>query len=623
MPRRTAVLAATALTLLVTTLALPGTAAPTAGTTTTASADQDDTGTPALSGNVTGPLARLDEDEQRKRLGQTPYQQQLFDARRPSVTAEGITGDQDRPNVLVMMMDDMRDDDLQFMPNVQRLIADQGVRFTNMFSPHPLCCPARASFVSGLYSHNHEVWSHKAPFGFRVFDDRQTFPRWLHENGGYDTAFVGKYLNGYGRQKRLDGSSSLRYIPPGWTDWRPSVDNVKEEPEARHLQGGTYRYFDTTLSDNGVLEPHEGVYQTNLYSDITQEVIRRGARSPQPFFMQTSFATPHVGSPKEKDDPKPFLRSDGWRQTWQNPARPKYVKGRFDQRIQRIPPWLGREDVADKPVFIRSQPPLVDVEKESILEDYRQRVEALSVVDDEVANIMATLRRTGQLDNTYVMFTSDNGFFLGEHRRRQGKIIAYDPSLRVPLVMRGPGIPKGEERRDPFLMIDFAPTILAATGVTTDQPLDGVSMLDVARFGDQGWTRPILTETGPRELSDDTLTRTPLLQRKRGPSSLRFSQGVRTGRYLYVEHASHDKELYDMRRDPRQLTNLVERPRYAAVVRLLAKQLDRLRECDVTECSMPLPRSLRTRNPVPPVGFDPGKPMKLLVDELAPSRATP
>lgn len=608
MPRRTAVLAASALVLLVTTLTLPGTGL-------RQSSDDAGSTASALTGNVTGPLARMRDDERRKRLGQTQYEQRLRDAEAPSVTANAITGESDRPNVLVMMMDDMRDDDLQFMPNVQRLIADQGVRFTNMFSPHPLCCPARASFVSGLYSHNHEVWSHKAPFGFRVFDDRETFPKWLHENGGYDTAFLGKYLNGYGRQKRLDGSSSLRYIPPGWTDWRPSVDNVKEEPEAKHLQGGTYRYFDTTLSDNGRLEPHQGVYQTWLYSDITQEVIRKEARGPRPFFMQTSFAAPHVGSPKEKDDPKPYVRSDGWRQTWQNPARPKYVKGRFDHRIQRIPPWIGREDVADKPVFIRSQPPLVDVEREAVLEDYRQRVEAISVVDDEVANIIRTLRKTGELDNTYVMFTSDNGFFLGEHRRRQGKIIAYDPSLRVPLVMRGPGIPKGEERRDPFLMIDFAPTILAATGVTTDQQLDGVSMLDTAKYGDQGWTRPILTETGPRELSDDTLVRVKVMQRKNGPSSLRFSQGVRTGRYLYVEHASYDKELYDLRRDPKQLTNLVDRPRYDAVVGQLARILDRLRECDGTECSVPLPANLQTDDPVPPVTFDPGKPMKLLVDE--------
>jgi arylsulfatase A-like enzyme len=552
-------------------------------------------------------VAGLTPDERRSSFGRTPFERQLLAADRPSVGLQGVVGDRDRPNVLVLMMDDMRDDDLQFMPNVQRLVADQGVRFTNTFSPHPLCCPARASFLSGLYSHNHEVWSHKAPFGFPSFDDRQTLPRWLHEDGGYATAFVGKYLNGYGRLDRHDGSVSLRYVPPGWTDWRPSVDNVYDEPEARHLQGGTYRYFDTTLSDNGVLEPHQGVYQTTLYSNITQEVIRREARSPRPFFMQASFAAPHGGSPKEKDDPRAYVRSDGFRQTWQNPARPKYVKGRFDHRIARLPPWLHEEDVADKPDLIRSEPPLVEEEYAAVLEDYRQRAEAVSAVDDEVANIFATLGRTGELDNTYVMFTSDNGYFLGEHRRRQGKILPYDPSLRVPLVMRGPGIPAGQERRDPFLMVDFAPTILDAAGVRVPPGLDGVSMLDVARDGDRGWTRPILTETGPIQLSIEIFTRGDLLQRPHGPSALRFSQGVRTGRYLYVEHASRDKELYDLRRDPRQLVNRIDLPRYRTVRRALAGELDRLRECDGSACSDPLPRRLWSERPVPAATWDPGR----------------
>ncbi len=528
----------------------------------------------------------------------------MLDSRRTTVDLAPVIGQRDRPNVLVMMMDDMRDDDLQFMPHVQRLIADQGVRFTNMFSPQPLCCPARASFFTGLLSHNHEVWSHKEPFGFRVFDDRQTLPRWLHESGGYDTIFMGKYLNGYGRMRRLDGSSSLRYVPPGWTDWRGSVDHVHEEPDARELQGGTYKYFDTTLSNNGRLEPHQGRYQTQVYSDITQDVIRREAAGPRPFFMQTAFAAPHGGQPKEKDDPRPFTRSDGYRQTWQNPARPSYVKGRFDHRITRLAPWIGREEVASKPDFIRSEPPLAPDEVDAIIENYRQRVESLSVVDDEVANIMETLERTGELDNTYVMFTSDNGYFLGEHRRRQGKILPYESSLRVPLVMRGPGIPAGEERTDPFLMVDFAPTILDAAGVRPRTSLDGTSMLDVARDGDRGWRRPILTETGPFQLSEEVVTTEDLLDRPEGPSPLRFSQGVRTGRYLYVEHASRDKELYDMRRDPRQLDNLVDVPRYRALRRTLAAELDRLRTCAGAECSQPLPRRLWTDDPVAPLTFD-------------------
>ncbi|HET6654266.1 MAG TPA: sulfatase [Nocardioides sp.] len=585
MPRRTAVLVAAAMVLLTALLGLP--------------ASGDD-------GTTDGPSARETPSPPGQRaFGRTPYESRLLSSRGESVNIEAVTGRQDRPNVIVLMMDDMRDDDLQFLPNVKRLIRDQGVRFTNTFSAHPLCCPARASFFSGMYSHNHQVWSHKAPYGFKVFDDSRTLPVWLHGGGGYDTVFMGKYLNGYGRMPLPDGSpSSLRYVPPGWTDWRAAVDNARETG-IKHLQGGTYRFFDTTLSNNGKVEPHQGRYQTQLFSDITQDVIRREARGTKPFFIEAAFAAPHVGSPREKDDPKPFRRSDGWKQTWQNPARPKYVKGRFDQRITQVPTFLGEADVADKPVFLQSQPPLVEDEWEAILEDYRQRVESLSVVDDEVANIFETLERTGELDNTYVMFTSDNGFFLGEHRRRQGKILPYDPSLRVPLVMRGPGIPAGEARRDPFLMIDFVPTILDAAGVAIPGDLDGVSMLDVARNGDRGWRRPIFTESGPRQLSEDTLERVSLLERENGPSSLRFSQGVRTGRYLYVEHASGEKELYDMRRDPYQFESVLDRPRYRSVQRTLAAELDRLRTCSGPSCSAPLPRELWTKNPVRRVGFDP------------------
>ncbi len=592
MPRKTAALAAAALVLL------------TAATGPGGGSDPGSTGTPdaVAVASSAGPAGTAPTDPER--FGRTPYERRLLDARRPTVDLSPVTGQRDRPNVLVLMLDDMRDDDLQFMPNVQRLVADQGVRFTNTFSPQPLCCPARASFLTGLLSHNHHVWSHEDPFGFRVFDDRETLPRWLHESGGYDTTFMGKYLNGYGRQRRLDGSESIRYVPPGWTDWRGSVDNASASGRPE-LYGGTYKYFDTTLSNNGRLEPHQGRYQTQVFSDITQDVVRRSAGSPRPFFVETAFAAPHVGGPGEEDDPEPFVRTDGHLQKFQSAARPDYVKGRFDHRITRLAPWIKREQVAAKPVFIRNQPPMAPYEEDAVLADYRQRAEAVSVVDDEVANIMETLERSGELDNTYVFVTSDNGYFLGEHRRRQGKILPYDSSLRVPLVMRGPGIPAGEERTDPFLMVDFAPTILDATGVPAGASMDGVSMLDVARDGDRGWRRPILTESGPRKLSRGTLRRVTLLEREHGPSSLRFSQGVRTGRYLYVEHASRDQELYDMARDPHQLDNLVDLPRYRALRRTLAAELDRLRTCAGTECSRPMPRRLWTDDPVPPADFDP------------------
>jgi len=176
---------------------------------------------------------------------------------------------------------------------------------------------------------------------------------------------------------------------------------------------------------------------------------------------------------------------------------------------------------------------------------------------------------------------------------RQGKILPYEPSLRVPLLMRGPGIPKGVVREDPFTMIDFAPTILDAAGASGQDSINGVSMLDVARDGDQGWNRPILTETGPRQVSNDVAESDNFLVLGDGPSPLRFSQGVRTSRYLYVEHASREKELYDLDQDPGQLDNLIARGARRAVAAQLAQVLDLLRNCVGSACAAPLPESLR------------------------------
>ncbi len=181
---------------------------------------------------------------------------------RAGVDLAPLVGEDDRPNVVVLMMDDMRDDDLQFMPHVKRLITDQGVRFTNMFSPHPLCCPARASFVSGLYSHNHEVWSHKKPYGLSAFDDSETCPALAARAGRLRHELPGEVPQRL-RPDAHAGRRVLAALHPARLDRRrASVDNVHDEPEAKHLQGGTYQYFDTTLSDNGALEPHQGVYQT-------------------------------------------------------------------------------------------------------------------------------------------------------------------------------------------------------------------------------------------------------------------------------------------------------------------------------------------------------------------------
>jgi arylsulfatase A-like enzyme len=505
-----------------------------------------------------------------------------------SSLTDGLPGD--RPNIVVIMTDDMRQDELAWMPNVRHLIEDRGVSFVNSFSPYSLCCPARASFVTGQYTHNHGVWSNTDRFGFSALDDSSTLATDLSA-AGYQTAFLGKYLNGYGTMPVPDGSGDdpARYVPPGWLDWRGSVSSIFGEgtPEA----GGTYSYFDTTLNVDGALQGNQGAYQTRLFGRHSADMLEELARSPKPFFLWASYVAPHVGGPVEKDDPAPVVRSDGSRMKVTTPARPRDVRGLFDQQITEPFGAVAERDMSDKPSYLRRNPTLNDAEREALTAVSRQRAEALHVVDQEVAHTVDVLERTGELDDTLLVFASDNGYLMGEHGVFKGKRLPYDSSLRVPTLMAGPGIPEGEVRHDPFMTIDFAPTFLDLAGGRTDRVMDGVSMLDVARTGDQGWNRAVFTETGPMPLPKRRhLVREELPD---GPSSLRFSQGVRTPGYLYAENASKERELYDLRADPAELTNIVDRPRMARVAARLAEVLDQMRACRGRTCDLPLPRSLQ------------------------------
>jgi arylsulfatase A-like enzyme len=171
----------------------------------------------------------------------------------------------------------------------------------------------------------------------------------------------------------------------------------------------------------------------------------------------------------------------------------------------------------------------------------------------------------------------------------QAKKLPYEASIRVPVLLRGPGIPAGEVRRDPFMFPDFAPTLLDAAGVRSRRLMDGVSMLDVARQGDRGWGRPVLTESGPRRVDPtQPAQRAPYPS---GPSPLRAVLGVRTERYLYVEHHTGERELYDLRRDPRQLESLAGEPSVRATERRLARLLDRLQRCQGQACASPTART--------------------------------
>jgi arylsulfatase A-like enzyme len=507
-----------------------------------------------------------------------PSTQSAIPARAPAAAGQA------KPNIVVIMADDMRQSDLRWMPRTQRLIAGSGARFSHSYAPYPLCCPARASFLTGQYAHNHGVWTHHEPYGFTVFDDRATLPVWLQQ-AGYRTVFLGKYLNGYGTRPTADGQPSVRYVPPGWSDWRGSIDGGL--PADDPLNGGTYRYRDTTLNVNGQLEPHQGEYQTEMLGRQSVSLIKAYAPDSEPFFLWASYVAPHHGRPIEADDPLEVPRDDGKITRIVTPAVPAAVRGRFDSQITKPDGLPTERDVSDKPVFIRRLPPINKLEREAMLEAARQRAEAVSVLDDQVARTIEALRDTGELDNTLLMFTSDNGYFQGEHRMRQGKTLPYEPSLSTPLLMRGPGIPPGATRSAPFLSIDFAPTILKAAGAPIRESIDGRSRLAGIQDGG-GWKRPVLTETGPRR----TVTRAgdagARLEPKPAADDKPYSVGVRVPGFLYVEHLSGEKELYDMRSDPGQRRNVIDDEAYDEKQRRLARILGDLRACEGKACRRPL-----------------------------------
>jgi arylsulfatase A-like enzyme len=489
---------------------------------------------------------------------------------------------QHHPNLLVIEADDMRWDDLRWMPNVRRLLQDRGLSFQNSFAPYPLCCPSRASFLTGKYTHNHHVYSHLDPYGFAAFRDRRTIATVL-QKAGYQTALVGKYLNGYGQQPvRATGKSSLLYEPPGWTQWLAGSDHLWHPWDPFH--GGTYDYFNLTQDVNGTIRSFPGRYSTGVTAAQTRRLLTEFGRSRKPWFVWWTPIAPHHGSPIEPDDPPPSLRSDGHVTTWETPARPEWVKGRFDRRITHGSgtPVNGsaEPDVSDKPRYLRKLPELTQAERSAETEVTRQRAESLFVLDVQIAKTISHLSQTGELGNTVVVFTSDNGYYLGEHRKRQGKINLHEPSLRVPLIIAGPGVPTGR-RYDPVTTVDLAPTVASYAGARMPGA-DGIPLQHLITGGDTGWDRAVVTEGMMPE-------GTYAARHRLGPSPLN-TRGLRLGRWKITRYSTGETELYDLRTDPLELRNLSRVPRYAGELAALRRLHRTYSDCRGSGCRAALPQ---------------------------------
>ncbi len=441
------------------------------------------------------------------------------------------------PNVVVVLLDDARYDDIASMPLVQRQVGQAGATLTRFYSSMPLCCPARASLLTGQYPHNHKVLSNKAPTGgFKEFDDRSTLATWLDPT--YRTGLVGKYLNEY----------EPPYQPPGWDEWLV--------PRAMYNYTATGWFLDK--GQGGAYATVPG-YQTDAIGALAADFIRRNAPASQPFFLQTSLVAPHAGIPADPDDP------DGVPTPYVEPAYRDFFEG-----SRNTDPSFDEADVSDKPL---RPAPLSDAEERALNEALQQRREAGLSAQDAILKVLGALRDAGELNDTYVFVLSDNGYILGEHRIRGGKVAPYEVSARVPLMVRGPGIPAGATVEELSGLVDLAPTILSMTGVDSPTPgrIDGVDLLPVLRDPTRSLGRPgILLEATKVDATTDPL-----------PWSY---HAIVSGDYKYVERTGGNKELYNLAWDPYELKNIAGQSAYALTQSRLATMLEDRQWCTGADC---------------------------------------
>ncbi|HEU4515469.1 MAG TPA: sulfatase-like hydrolase/transferase [Nocardioidaceae bacterium] len=478
-----------------------------------------------------------------------------------SVVPAGRAATASRPNVVLITADDMRVDDLEVMPRTKRLLAKAGVTFTDALSNYPLCCPARATLLTGQYSHNNGILGNEYPWGghkkfYESGAELETLPVWL-KRAGYSTGFVGKYLNYYGTEKPAQRSTGMRYVPPGWDEWNASVGKV-------------FRYYCVTMNQNGLIRRHRGKYQTDLYSRIGEDFIEEYAGAGQPFFLWASHLAPHVGVTPAGDD----YCSTG-------SGLPTPAAERHERMFAGMPlpssPALNEADMGDKGSYMRDRR---KVDLDRVAGVHQGRLQALQSLDESVARTISALAKKGVLDETLVVFASDNGWLLGEHRAEK-KILPYEESLQVPLLMRGPGLPSGVRRHQPVGLVDVPPTILELAGATATKLQDGVSLTDLARDPDALARRVMPIEAGP----------VPHIQRQYNTVQPPwYYRGARSSRFSYIQwqmDTGTEEELYDLAEDPFQLDSRHATP--SPELRAMRALSEELEGCAGAACVAELP----------------------------------
>jgi arylsulfatase A-like enzyme len=421
------------------------------------------------------------------------------------------------------------------MPNVVNELVNSGVTFPNGFVTTALCCPSRASILTGQYAHNTGIHTNGgADGGYANFDDTSTIGLWLRD-AGYRTGFVGKYLNGY--------ATGSPCIPPGWDDWHVFVQ---------------VKFYDYDFNDNGVVTrfgtaPED--YSQTILTQRALQFIQDAHDAHQLFFLYFAPKAPHGPATPRPDHIGLFAGIADWR-----PPNYALAPTNGPQWVQSLTWTTNNMDSTD---------------------NFRiDQLESLQAVDEGVRDIMQKLRDLGEDDNTLVVFSSDNGFSWGSHKWRP-KQCPYQECMRVPMIMRPPGGTTARIDARPVLNIDFAPTLveLAAATVPSTHVVNGASVVPILAGGAAPWRNAMLNEHWNGTIPTNGLV-------KQGRCSVSVSKACKKSAncpagesclfWKYVEYVTGETELYKLTTDPFELTNVASDRANATLKRKLASKLHQL-----------------------------------------------
>jgi arylsulfatase A-like enzyme len=421
---------------------------------------------------------------------------------------ESRAGEPERPNVLLIVSDDQPTGTVKRMPTLDD--AEGFTRFNSYYDNNPLCCPTRATLLTGQYSHHTGVENNLVA---KSFDDGSTLATWL-DDAGYETGLFGKYLNDYPWDR------GANYVPPGWDRWSAFASDAD--------------YYDYTLVGDASRRSYghrEPDYSTDVLADQVSHFISSASAGDDPFFAYFSPYGPHAP---------------------RTPA-PRH-RGAFANTRVKLPANFNRV-ARDAPRWWANRSKLDPAEQRRAI---KGQWRALLSVDDAIDRFITTLKRTGEYENTVIVYLSDNGYSLGSHRN-PWKDCAYEECVHLPLLINWPGHTGGPPIDALAGSMDVAPTIAEIAGATPTVPVDGTSLVPLIHGEVGSLGRPIL------------------LRHVQYPKTAPSFWGLRTERWTYVEYETGERELYDNESDPHQLRNLAGDPRLAETIGRLRAQMEELR----------------------------------------------